>query len=364
MNLNRLYKMFGSKSKLSREDITNYGNTPDESVKHSIEMQSSSGSFESDAMDGWDQLSYDTAAMKNLDRKFLTSSYTGYYIFGGIVAVGFTVMLILNTSGPEEKKELQQAKQETRTTLMEDQEITIDESDVFIPETIEQMTAAPENKQVKASKMVEELEERKSNYVPPKNEIEVDMLPYLNLYKAQPAPEMERIHDHAKEIYLHDLKLVDYSNYRSKPEVKTKQLVLNGLPANMEGENTEEPDPIWKDVQIPYSNYIDKSIGVFSKGSYKRALTRFETVIETYNDDVNANFYAGMCLYNLREYQKSIDAFKNCIYGPFSNFDEESQWMIALSYDKLGKKTQAKKYYIKIIEQGGYYKKQALAKMK
>ena len=41
MNLNRLYKMFGSKSRLSREDITNYGSASDESVKHSIEVQSS-----------------------------------------------------------------------------------------------------------------------------------------------------------------------------------------------------------------------------------------------------------------------------------------------------------------------------------
>lgn len=356
--------MFGSKSRLSREDITNYGCTSNESVKHSIEMQSSSGSFESDAIDGWDQLSYDTTAMKNLDRKFLSSPYTGYYILGGIVAVGITAVLILNTLGSEEKNELQQAKEETRTTLMEDQEITIDESDVFIPETIKDMTAAPENKQVKASEMVKEFEEMKSTYVPPKEEIEVELLPYLNFYKTPKAPEMERVHDHAKELYLHDLKLVDYSNYRSRSEVKTKQLVLTGLTADMEGEDAEKTDPVWKDVQIPYSNYIDKSIGVFSKGSYKRALTRFETVIETYNDDVNANFYAGMCLYNLREYQKSIDAFKNCIYGPFSNFDEESQWMTALSYDKLGEKEQAKKYYTKIIEQGGYYKKQALAKMK
>ncbi|NRA11387.1 MAG: tetratricopeptide repeat protein [Crocinitomicaceae bacterium] len=364
MNLNRLYKMFGSKSRLSREDITNYGSTSDESVKHSIEMQSSSGSFESDAIEGWDQLSYDTTAMKNLDGKFLSTSYTGYYILGGLVAVGITAVLLLNNSGTEEKKEPQQAKKETITTLMEDQEITYDESDLIIPEKIEQMTVAPESKQVKPSKMVEVFQEMKSTYVPPAEEIEVEMLPYLNLYQEPTTPVMERVHNHAKEIYLHDLKLVDYSNYRYKPTVKAKRLVLTGLSADMEGKESEPAEPIWKDVDIAYSSYIDKSIGVFSKGSYKRALTRFETVIETYHDDVNANFYAGMCLYNLREYQKSIDAFKNCIYGPFSNFDEESQWMIALSYDKLGERTQARKYYTKIIEQGGFYKKQALAKMK
>ena len=64
------------------------------------------------------------------------------------------------------------------------------------------------------------------------------------------------------------------------------------------------------------------------------------------------------------EYQQAIDSFKDCIYGPFSNFDEESQWMIALCYEKLGKRDQAKKYFQKIVEQGGYYKNQASAKMK
>jgi len=364
MNLNRLYKMFGSKSRLSREDITTYGSSSDESVKHSIEMQSSSGSFESDAMEGWDQLSYDTSAMKNLDKKFLSSSYTGLYILGAVVvvAVGITSIFLFNGDGNKKKDTQLVSQTDTKsTTLNEDQEITLDESDLIIPEPIEEMILVSSDKQLKVSTMQEEFQEMKT--YEPKEEIKVEMLPYRDIYPDPVAPELERIHDQAKEIYLHDLKLVDYTNYRSKPAVKSKQLVLTGTPANMEGEHSGQADPIWKDVEIPYSSYIDKSIAIFSKGSYKRALTRFETVIDTYRDDVNANFYSGLCLYNLGEYEKSIDAFKNCIHGPFSNFDEESQWMIALNYEKLGEITQANKYFTLIIEQGGFYKKQASDKM-
>lgn len=362
MNSNRLYKMFGSKSRLSREDITNYGNTTDESAKHAIEMETSD-SFESDAMEGWEDLSYDTSVMKSLDKKFASSSNIGYY-FGGaaIVAVGITSIFLFG--GPNEEKIGEKPviaeNDAPRTTLMEDQEITLDESDLIIPAPIENMNLAPKEERVEVKTIQDDFQDKAVEDDP----VEVEMLPYLSIYPEPEAPAWERPHELAKEIYLHDLKLVDYSKYRSKPTVKSKQIVLSGTPANMEGEHSDDAEPVWKDVDIAYSSYIDKSIGIFSKGSYKRALTRFETVIDTYNDDVNANFYAGLCLYNLGEYDKAIFSFKNCIFGPFSNFDEESQWMIALSYEKQGKRDQAKKYFKKIIEQGGFYKKQAAEKMK
>lgn len=364
MNLNPLYNMFSSKPKLRRDDIAKYGSTSDQRIKHSIEMQSSSDSFESDAMDGWDQLSYDTSIMKDLDRKFLKRSYTGYYILSVLGTVAITIVVFLNNSSNNHKNSNKPAQEKIHmSSLTEDQEITLDESDLIIPSPIEKMKLAPIKHQVKVTTIQDEFQERKTTYMP-EEEIKIEMLPFIDLYPQPEAPKLEKAHDRAKEIYLHDLKLVDYTSYRSKPTMKTKQATLTGTPANMEASNSDEIETVWKEVDVSYSFFIDKSIAIFSKGSYKKALARFETVIETYHDDVNANFYSGLCLYNLGEYEKSIDAFKNCIYGPFSNFDEESQWMIALSYQKLGQKDQAKKYFLKIIEQGGFYKNQAATKMK
>lgn len=356
--------MFSSKSRLSREDIANYGGTSDEGAKHSIEMQSSTDSFESDAMEGWDQLSYDTTVMKNLDSKFLKTSFTGYYIIGTIIAVAVTVLVVLNstTSKVVDSTESNSTTPNTAEVITEDK-IIVDESDLIIPAPIEKMILAPKNQQVKVATIKEEQEEMKTEYVP-EEDIKVEILPYPSVFPEPVLPELERAHDQAKEIYLHDLKLVDYTSYREKPTMKTKQATLTGTPANMEGTNSREMETVWREVDVSYSFYIDKSTAIFSKGSYKKALARFETIIETYYDDVNANFYSGLCLYNLGEYRQSIDAFKVCINGSFSNFDEESQWMIAMGYEKLGEKDQAKKYFSKIIEQGGFYKKQAMAKMK
>ena len=43
--------------------------------------------------------------------------------------------------------------------------------------------------------------------------------------------------------------------------------------------------------------FIDKSVRYFNRGKYRKALSRFtRTILESYPEDVNANFYAGLCL--------------------------------------------------------------------
>ena len=112
-----------------------------------------------------------------------------------------------------------------------------------------------------------------------------------------------------------------------------------------------------------YIEYIEKTTKLLSKGKFKRALVRYETILKTYPDDLNGNFYGGLCLYNLEDYQSAIHHFRKCIASPFFNFDEESQWLIGNSYEKLGQTEKARSVYQKIVDQNGYYKKQAQAKL-
>ena len=162
----------------------------------------------------------------------------------------------------------------------------------------------------------------------------------------------------AIEVYFHDFKLIDYSHYRDAPEVSTRLIILTGLPADHESELSETPDPIWKDVKVPYMEYIDKTMRIFGSGSYKKALTRFQTILATYPHDVNANFYAGICMYNLKEYQLAISHFNVCRAGGYANFDEEAEWMTALCYDKMSS-PKATELFNKIADRNGFYSKQA-----
>lgn len=362
MNLNRLHKIFGGGSRLKREDIQNYGTSSDQRTKHAIESASLSSSFESDALEGWEHAAYNTDAMARLDKKFVPKTNGYIYLLGTAVV---TVLLIGSYYLLTPPAEIQpNIEHQMITGLIEDQQVTLDESDVKLPEAIEQMTLAPQKEQVEVKVIKEDFKEKKSHPVK-ETSIEIESLPIIALELEQnKKAEIVRKHDLAKELYLYEFKTVDYTNYRTNPTVKINQIVLTGTPANKENEQSNDLEPIWKEAHIPYSEYLNKSMKIFGRGQYKRALTRFETIIGTYPTDVNSNFYGGLCLYNMGEYDKGIKMFNSCILGPFSNFDEEAQWMIGLSHEKLGNTNEAKKIFQSIIEQNGYYKTQAKKKLK
>ncbi|MCR9171967.1 MAG: tetratricopeptide repeat protein [bacterium] len=366
MNLKRITKIFGASPPLSRKDIAEYGKSSDASTQHSVESKGVSSSFEADAMEGWEAMDYDVSVMKNLDKKFMGSSNLGWYITASVVVAATVVTVILLNSDPEKNTNMPLAQSnEKLTELLEDQEVTLEQTDIILPDSISNLQDAPIELQIEPKKIESEFKEMKSEYkfkAPPV--IEMIPLDEVRMQIRQVEPEFIKESKKAAELYLYRLKLVDYRKYRSKPTVKTKQVVLTGTPASKEGKESEEPVSEMKDIEIPYIEYLSKTMRKFSRGSYKNALSRFDIILETYKDDVNANFYSGLCLYNLGQYEEAIDRFLACRLSIYSNFDEEAQWMTAMSYEELGQDDKARTYFQKIIDQGGFYKKQAQAKMK
>src|SRR3989338_1879474 len=82
-------------------------------------------------------------------------------------------------------------------------------------------------------------------------------------------------------------------------------------------------------------------------------------ILETYPDDVNGHFYAGLCCYNLQQYEDAKQHFATCLQLSFSNFNEEASWYLAQSLLANGEKTDAKELFSVIRDQKGYYAKQA-----
>jgi len=367
MNLNWINKIFGARPPLSRKDIADYGNNPDAELRHEIEMKEASGSFEADAMEGWESMDYDVSRMERLDKRFMNSSKSGWLIGGGalVVAAIVTSALFINSNNNTDNITNDNPSKEKITVLLDEQEVKLEQSDIILPDSINALIDAPVEKRIEPKIIQEEFKQMKNAYQEqPLPQIEMIPLDQIRINTKTVKPEIIKEHKKAKEIYLYDLKLVDYRKYRSKPAVKTKQVVLTGTPANMEGEETEETVSELQEVEIPYVEYLNKTMRKFSRGSFKSALSRFDIILATYRDDVNANFYSGLCLYNLGEYEAAIDRFLACRTSGFSNFDEEAQWMTALSYEKSGKEVEARQYFEKIVAQGGFYKKRAQAKMK
>lgn len=363
MNLHPIHSIFGRGRSLQRSDIDAYKAGDDPLMRNAIEQKAASDPFDADAMEGWEELGYDTTVMSRLDKKFLPKSGMGWYIGGATVLLLGVIAILVYTINPgndPKKDALASVTEESPKEV----ELTLEESDVVLPEQIEEMVAAPVVKQFSPSSIKQDFQEieavrRKDPPIP------VAELPLIELHTDRTRDmEIIRKHEFAREIYLHDFKLIDYRNYRSKPQIKTRQIILSGLPANFEDSLSENLDPSFREIEIPYIDYIDKSMRIFGQGNFKRALSRFEVVLESYAMDVNAHFYAGLCLFNLGEYGDALEHFDTCINGPYSNFDEEALWMQGMCYEHLNDRLKARKIFEKIVQEKGFYAEQAAKKIR
>lgn len=359
MNSNRLYNIFKS-SKLTREDIENYKSSDSSFEKNTIEQKVNADDFNEDAFNGWEEHNFDTSLMKKMDNKFLPKNHflslkniSLAIAFGVIIVIAF----IYNQKHTVEEINILTSKTEDTPS-----EIIIEETDIILPQIIEAMDNAPSHNQIKPKKIISEFAEMKLIEEKKSSTIEVNKLPIKKIATENNVTIISN-RKSGKEIYLNDLKIVEYQLNDSQPKITTKQILLTGTPANKENENTEEIEAEWKTVEIPYLDYIDKSLRILNNGNYKKALSRFETVLKTYPKDINSSFYSGYCLFNLGEYEKSISYFEKCINSEFNNFDEESEWMIAQCYLLEGNRIKAKQVLQGIIDKKGFYAYQAKKKI-
>lgn len=310
--------------------------------------------FDRDALEGWQQSGVSFSKMKQLDRKmnFLKINFTPYILGLSAVAIlTLTFFLLSKTENPSK----------TEKPLL----VKLENTDIHIPEEIDTLEVIPQKDQITVNEIKTSQNEIKNLPLEEKKEEIVDIpFPELVLEPLPPVIEQKPVtvskQKVAKEIYLQDLKAIDYSQYRSKPTVQIEQIILTGIPADQEDiDDVVQEEPQMKLVNIPYMDYLDKSLNYTNRGKWKQALSRFNEIIKNYPDDVNARFYAGWCYYNLGQYNEACINFSACLQLEFSNFNDEAEWYLAESRLANGDKNSAKELFIKIRNQKGFYSKQA-----
>lgn len=336
---------------LSREDIDLYRSTNDEMVKHRIEKDALENDFDADALEGWSTPSLTPLKMKRLDKKF-KPNYSAYIWGSAILVFGIIISVILFNFKGETTNNIQ-------ITTNESSSIKVEETDVVTSEKIEAMQELPKKQQITIQTIVKDFTIQKTEQSNNTKTEVIDNLPISKIEEANSEVVIIKEKSLGKEIYLFDMKLLDYRVYRSKPKITTKQMVLTGTPANVGETTVLEEATEWKNVDIPYIEYVSKTMEMFSKGQNKKALSRFQVILETYPDDVNANFYAGLCYYNLKEFTSAVSAFNQCIDSKYTNFNEEAEWYAAKSLLADGKKSEANALFQKIVSANGYYSAQA-----
>ncbi|MFN5912088.1 MAG: tetratricopeptide repeat protein [Bacteroidota bacterium] len=340
---------------LSREDLQKYRNTADEKVRNAIEKRSMVDDFDSDALEGWSDTALSEDNLRRIDKKFTGKNYLLLYITGTmILVIGLLSILLLNRNA--------QTGLATATTSEQTKIRNLERTDIVLPPSIEEMEELPKSKQIKALTVIREFEEQRviNEQESSKSEEVVTDLPIHTIESPQRPEKTVRETIFGKEIYLSDLKVLDYRAYRSKPSIQTTQLDLTGTPADQsEPGKIQEDEFTWKTVDIPYIDYLEKSMYIFARGNNKKALARFEEILKTYPDDVNALFYSGLCYYNLNEFEKATIVFEKCAESRYSNFSEEAFWYLAKSLFAGNDLERAKQILAEIRDGGGYYSKQA-----
>jgi len=346
---------------MSRSDVEKYGEQDSTFSKNSLEQKEMHDSFEQDAIEGWDLVSYDTTVISTMKSKIFNKSSFSWLtaisslVIGALLVLGY--QLITHEGNLEITPQI--VMQNNDTPLLADEKINIESTEVIIPVEIEKMIETIKAEQIIPEVIIETFVKKEEFEIefPALEPIRVPAVVHTPV-----TPIIDKID--AKEIYLNDLKLIDYRAYRNDPFIETEQLILTGTSADKEDKTSESFEYDWKNVQIPYIQYLDKSVYYFNKRKSKKALARFETIIKSYPLDVNANFYSGVCLYNFGEYTKAISRFETCINSEYRNFDDESIWMKALCLEHLNRTDEAKKLFHLISENKGFYANQAKEKLK
>lgn len=346
-------------SHISREELASLQGKPIKSTERSGD------DFVNDSIEGWEELKNDFSSMEELDKRFMNSNVHPIS-FSKIIAITMSLVslvLLIFIFLPTNSKEKTNEKNYSAESIkqLKEEEIAIESSDIHIAPSIEKMEEPISEKQISPQVITEDYtnqlkEDEAVSHLP------VRPIENLDNIVDRPIPTNRQL---GKEIYLRNFKALDYSVYRQSQPVETEQIILSGTPANENSDQSNTFSEIKKStVEIEYMEYLSKTLHYFDQQNYKQTLTRCNIILSQYPNDVNAQFYKGICLYNFGEYQESIPLFKQCLINPYTNFDQESLWYLAQAYEMSDNRIEARAIYTIIVKQGGYYSQQAKERLK
>ncbi len=373
--LNLLNKIFGPKQPLTRNEVDELkqGHST-----HELEMKSNDDEFNQDSMEGWGSINKDVnSAMSSLDSKMKqhlstaekpSSDKSSILLFLGVFCIAMIILIFYTYKGNRlndvksevvsaEKKEYQSESNIEKLNEVSSVENQLNEVDEYIAiEKAEQIT----KEQLKRKGLA--IETKNENLIEDDSKIQslIKTLEPKNLSEV-PTAENERLsYASAPEVYLNELKSVDYRGIREDKPIQLLQKLPIGTPASQaEKENSGNIEDELITKKIDYIDYLQESQWFFSKNKFKKALKRYLIIVEQYPEDVNAHFYSGLCYHNLGQYEKAITHFDQSYSISLGNFREEALWFKAKAFLKQGKQQNAKSILKSIKHEGGFYSEEA-----
>lgn len=331
-----------------------------EKEKNALEKLALDDPFLQNAMEGFEispeSLKKHIERQNTLGKKFNRI----YLITGLLLTAALSAILVILHKNPENQNVISNPPEnqtENQTTEVE-----------IFPVSIDTLTPAPIEEQIQVSEVVKNKKEIQKtisyNDIPGETPIVIEEeLTITEEFEIIPENVNLSVVELVPATHLHDLFVVDYRRIkREHTDIYYTKYVFSGTPAEFESEHTQNTSEMLETrVDMPYWDYLRKSMEVFAKGNYKNALNRYIIILEQYPEDMNAFFYGGLCYYNLGNFNKALEFFDQVLIIDLNAFKEESTWYKAKTLIKLSRKNEAKLLLDEIIATGGFYAADAIA---
>jgi hypothetical protein len=166
--------------------------------------------------------------------------------------------------------------------------------------------------------------------------------------------------------YIFDLKITAYENYRNKV-VKVNDVPLHGG-VQAQFDNADDQHDAGADQpttkEVPLDQYLKEGLLAFREMRYGKCIEKMEVLLQNDSNDVNANFYIGICYVKLELQAKSFAYLDKVLAAKNNVFHEEADWYEALALIGEGDKDGAKKILTDISSANGFYADKAKDKLK
>jgi TolA-binding protein len=107
------------------------------------------------------------------------------------------------------------------------------------------------------------------------------------------------------------------------------------------------------------ANPYQEGIKSYTKGRYRDAAKKFELVLQSNPNHVDATYYLGASYLNSGQAAQAMPYLDKSSSSKGQGYYQSGMWLKALAYIQLGKKENAKIVLERIVSEGGRYKQQA-----
>lgn len=371
-------EIFKSKAPLSQEDISSYleGNLS-HAEQNRIEQKLAQDDFNKDAFEGIENnpsamLSFDEVKQKvnqqiKQNQIFWKFQYT--LILVGAIAIGITLLAPYIFSDKDQSffdKSIPKPKQKVEeipiVMSMTDEEIDeseyIDLMDMILPEVVISVSPVVMNDKYKVEPKVVESEYDKA--------MEIKKVDNISVSNIELPTIKDIVYTNVPTFYVEKFLMVDYSSIYTE-QIPVQVIEYSGTPANLESadkSNTSLVEPKVITKFVTYKSYLFETQELFAVNNFKGALKRYNVILAHYPNDLNAHFYGGLCYFNLKQPQKALEHFEVAQKHMYNTFKIDAEWYSAKAYRLMKDNETCKSILEKIIQDNGYYAKQALDMLK